>query len=44
MKTFYNNLGNDIKEFYNNKDLNQNNDDLNEIKIKKHKKPKKIVS
>ena len=52
MKTFYNNLGNDIKEFYKNKDLNnnngndlnQNNDDLNEIKIKKHKKPKKIVS
>ncbi len=53
MKTFYNNLGNDIKEFYKNKDLNnnnngndlnQNNDDLNEIKIKKHKKTKKIVS
>ena len=47
MKNFYNNLGNDIKEFYKNKDLNNSNEDLNDNslnKIKKHKKAKKIVS
>lgn len=53
MKTFYNNLGNDIKEFNNYKKindnntentLNQNNDDGALNKIKKHKKPRKIVS
>ena len=46
MKNFYKNFSNDIKEFFENKKLNEINtdDDLNQndnLKIKKHKKNKK---
>ena len=40
MKKFYNNLGNDIKEFYKNNNLNSNDNQNNILNIKKHKKNK----
>ena len=44
MKIFYKNFSNDIKDFFENKKLNQNDDQLNQIKKHKKNKTQKISS